>query len=45
LLSEKPTISHYVLENKVYENPVFSYTSNLSSFLLSTSSRGPPCIS
>lgn len=34
LLSEKPTISHYVLENKVYENPVFSYTSNLSSFLL-----------
>ena len=45
LLSEKPTISYYFLDNKVNENPVFSYTSNLSSFLLSTSGRGPPFIS
>lgn len=45
LLSEKPTISHYFLENKVYENPVFSYTSTFSTFLLSTSGRGPPFIS
>jgi hypothetical protein len=44
LLSEKPTISRYIFEKKEYENPVFSYTSTLSTFKLSTSNKGPPFV-
>jgi hypothetical protein len=44
LLSEKPTTSRFVLEIKGYENPIFSYTTTLSTFKLSTSNKGPPFV-
>lgn len=42
LLSEKPTTSRYILEKKEFENQSFSYTTTLSTFLLSFSNKGPP---
>jgi hypothetical protein len=42
LLSEKPTTSRFVLEKKGLESQVFSYSTTLSTFLLSTSNKGPP---
>jgi len=45
LISDTPVYARFVFQKPVYENQLFSYSLLISTFQLTISSRGPPCIS